>query len=291
MTVNAADIEQLQKRCAAGRDRLEQYGSLDPKYFNELVLAELDGMIGAIAAEIEERHRLSTKVEDTTRRVTHYTSLAAVTSMMRGLADGGGSTLRLYDSSHCNDPDEGEHLVRQLSSSNRYRWLEQGSGVGHAYITSFVNDEDGQDMSDNLVFWRTYGRDGKGCSLTVDVPSHLLRKVLYHPVDVDTIRNSLLPVLGAVTPLAQADEQCAKAISEAIWKHLAGVRYLYKDWAYHHEREYRVVRVGTEPDVRSGGIRFEPHEENGSLLEVRHYCELPDLDLTKLLFSNSNLWC
>ena len=46
MTVNAADIEQLEKRCAAGRYRLERDGSLNPGYFNELVLAELDAMIG-----------------------------------------------------------------------------------------------------------------------------------------------------------------------------------------------------------------------------------------------------
>ena len=289
MTVDAAAIEQLEKRCAAGRHRLERDGSLDPAYFNELVLAELDPVVGQIATKAAERHRLPTEVEDTTLRATHYTSLAAATSMLRGLAYGQGSTLRLYDSSHCNDPDEGDHLVRELSSNNQHRWLEQGSGVGHAYMTSFVSDEDEQDMSDDLVFWRTYGKDGKGCSLTVDVPSRLLREVLYEPADVDVIRKPLLPVLGAVTPLAQADEQCAKAISETIWKHLADVRYLYKDLAYHHEREYRVVRVGTEPDIRSGGARFEPHEESGSLVEVRHYCELPDLDLRKLLLSNSRM--
>ena len=39
-------------------------------------------------------------------------------------------------------------------------------------------------MSDELVFWRTYGKDGKGCSLTVDVRRQLLRKVLYEPADV-----------------------------------------------------------------------------------------------------------
>ena len=282
-------IDYLKKLCAAGLEWVKRYGSANTAYVEQMILPELGTAVRGIRSRIEERHRIPTVAENVTLWVTHYTSLSAVTSMLRELADGQESVLRLYDTSHCNDPDEGNHLVRELSSNNQHRWLEQGSGVGHAYMTSFVSDEDEQDMSDDLVFWRTYGKDGKGCSLTVDVPSRLLREVLYEPADVDVIRKPLLPVLGAVTPLAQADEQCAKAISETIWKHLADVRYLYKDLAYHHEREYRVVRVGTEPDIRSGGARFEPHEESGSLVEVRHYCELPDLDLRKLLASNSNV--
>ena len=85
----------------------------------------------------------------------------------------------MYDTSHCNDPDEGNHLVRELSSNDGYRWLARESSVGHAYITSFVSGQDGIDMSDDLVFWRTYGKDGKGCSLTVAVRADLLRRVFY----------------------------------------------------------------------------------------------------------------
>ena len=288
----AADVEQLGKLCAAGREQIERHGSLDPRYFNGMVLPELDRMMEQLSAEIEKRHLISTETEDATLRVTHYTSLAAVTFMLRGLAYGWGSTLRLYDSSHCSDPDEGDHLVRHLSSNGNHRWLEQGSGVGHAYITSFVSDKDGRDMSDDLVFWRTYGRDGKGCSLTVDVRGQLLRQVRYEPADVEDVRRTLLPILDAATPLAQADEHCAKAISEIMWKRLARVRYLYKNVAYHHEQEYRVAMPGDSLDIRDIrviGVQFEPYEEGGSIVEVRHYCEIADLDLRKLLASNSNV--
>ena len=117
----------------------------------------------------------------------------------------------------------------------------------------------------------------------------ILRKVLYEPTDVEEVRITLLPILDVVTPLAQADEGCAKAISGTIWKRLAGVRYLYKDKAYHHEHEYRVAIPGDSPNIRSDGVRFETYEEGGSIVAVRHYCEIADLGLRKLLASNSKL--
>ena len=288
---DAAAVEQLGRLCTAGQERIDRHGSLDPRYLNEIILPELGMVMEHVSTEILERHLVPTETEGATLQVTHYTSLAAVTAMLRGLANGQGATLRVYDSSHSNDPDEGNHLVRQLSSNGNHRWLEQGSGVGHAYITSFVltSDDDKSDMSDDLVFWRTYGRDGKGCSLTVDVRRQLLRKVLYEPDDVEAVRITLLPVLDVVTPLAQADEDCARAISRTIWKRLVGVRYLYKDKAYHHEQEYRVVIPGDSPDIRLAGVRFETCEEGGSIVEVRHYCEISDLDLRELLASNSRL--
>ena len=119
----------------------------------------------------------------------------------------------MYDTSHCNDPDEGNHLVRELSSNDGYRWLARESSVGHAYITSFVSGQDGIDMSDNLVFWRTYGKDGKGCSLTVAVRADLLRRVFYSGSDIETTKQMILPVLDAVAPLARADASCAELIS------------------------------------------------------------------------------
>ena len=285
----AGNVAQLRKLCAAGRDQIERHGTLDRRYLNGMVLPELDRMLEQLSSEVENRHLLSAGTEDTTLRVTHYTSVEALTSMLRGLANGQGSTLRLYDSTHSNDPDEGNHLVRLLSSDPQYRWLEQGSRVGHAYIASFVSDKDRRDMSDDLVFWRTYGRDGYGCSLTVDVRRQLLRKVLYEPADVEVVRTTLLPTLDAVTSLAQVDDHCAQVISETAWKHLAKVRFLYKDLAYHHEQEYRVAMLEDSPAIRSGGARFEPYEEGGSIVEVRHYCEMAALDLRELLASNSSV--
>ena len=105
-----------------------------------MILPELGNAVGAIPSRIEERHRIVTKAENVTVWVTHYTSLSAVTSMLRELAHGREVVLRLYDTLHCNDPDEGNHLVRELSSNDQYLWLARESTVGHAYITSFVGE-------------------------------------------------------------------------------------------------------------------------------------------------------
>jgi hypothetical protein len=183
-----------------------------------------------------------------------------------------------------------------LSSHFEHLWLRYGSTASHAYITSFVYDESAEnvvesagDMSDDLVFWRTYGKEGTGCSLTANVPEKLLRRVLYGPDAVGNTKTALLPILNAVTPLARARENFAKAIAETIWKGLEGVTYLYKDQAYHHEKEYRAVIPAESANGEKDRIRFEPYEANGLPMQVRHYREIGDFELRRILTSRSNL--
>ncbi len=290
MTSNeASTIDQLKALCTAGLERLKRHGSVRSEYVEGMILRELGIVMGEIISRIEERHHIPSAAENVTMLVTHYTSLSAATSMLREMAHGQDAVLRLYDTTHCNDPDEGNHLVRELSSNDGYLWLERESSVGHAYITSFVGGRDGMDMSDKLVFWRTYGNDGKGCSLTVAVRADLLRKVVYSGNDIEPTKQMLLPVLHAVAPLARADESCAKLISRAFWKHLEGVRYLYKDKAYQHENEHRIAIPGASSELDPNRIQFQPHEPGGPSVEVRHYYEIDGLALREILSSGSKL--
>ena len=290
MTSNeASTIDQLKALCTAGLERLKQHGSVSGAYVEGMILPELGNVMGGILSRIEERHRIPSEAENVTVWVTHYTSLSAATSMLREMAHGQDAVLRLYDTTHCNDPDEGNHLVRELSSNDGYLWLARESSVGHAYITSFVGGRDGMDMSDNLVFWRTYGNDGKGCSLTVAVRADLLRQVFYSGKDIEPTKQMLLPVLDAMAPLARADESCAKLISGAFWKHLEGVRYLYKDEAYHHEDEHRIAIPAASSEIDPDRIQFQPHEPGGPSVEVRHYYEIDGLALGQILSSGSKL--
>ena len=285
----ASTIDYLKELCTAGLEWLNRHGSANTAYVERMILPELGTAVRGIRSRIEERHRIVTEADNVTVWVTHYTSLSAVTSMLRELAHGQEAVLRLYDTLHCNDPDEGNHLVRELSSNDGYRWLARESSVGHAYITSFVRGQDGIDMSDNLVFWRTYGKDGKGCSLTVAVRADLLRWVFYSGSDIETTKQMILPVLDAVAPLARADASCAELISGAIWKHLEGVRYLYKDVAYHHENEYRIAIPAASSDIEPNRIQFQPYEPDGPVVEVRHYYEIDGLALGQILSSGSKL--
>ena len=285
----ASKIDYIKDLCTAGLDWLKRHGSANTEYVERMILPELGTAVQGICSRIEKRHRIPTEAENVTVWVAHYTSLSAVTSMLRELAHGRKAVLRLYDTSHCNDPDEGNHLVRELSSNDRYRWLAQESSVGHAYITSFVSGRDDIDMSDDLVFWRTYGKDGKGCSLTVAVRANLLRQVFYNGSDVKTTQQMILPVLDAVAPLASADASCAELMSGAIWKQLEGVRYLYKTVAYRHEHEHRVTIPAASSDIEPGSIQFQPFEPDGPVVEVRHYCEIDGLSLEQILSSGSKL--
>ena len=285
----ASTTDYLKRLCTSGLEWLNRNGSANMDYVERMILPELGTAVQGIRSRIEERHRIPTEADNVTVWVTHYTSLSAATSMLRDLADGKVAVLRLYDTSHCNDPDEGNHLVRQLSSIDGCRWLERESLVGHAYITSFVRSQDDKDMSDNLVFWRTYGKDGTGCSLTVAVRADLLRRVFYLVSDIEKTKQIILPVLDAVGPLARADASCAELISRSIWKHLEGVRYLYKDEAYHHENEHRIAIPATSSEIEPNSIQFQPYEPDGPVVEVRHYYEIDGLALGKILSSGSEL--
>jgi len=118
--------------------------------------------------------------EEWGRIITHYTSIHSLVSMLQSASRDEKNFLRMYDSAHSNDPGEGNFLKRHLSKE--YTSLI-GDEASHAYIASFVlsDDEKGK-ARDNLSFWRAYGRDGEGCSLSLPLASHLsknLRKVRY----------------------------------------------------------------------------------------------------------------
>ena len=70
-TRKAVAVEQLGNLCAAGQDRINRFGSLDPGYLDGVVLPELDTVMEQASVEIEERHLTTPETEDATLRVTH----------------------------------------------------------------------------------------------------------------------------------------------------------------------------------------------------------------------------
>ena len=123
--------------------------------------------------------------------LVHYTTLGALTSMLgvveaahgkyrlatlvaKGVAKKhGGSVgyLRLYDTFSSNDPNEGAFFVNSADAKDSFRrrykavWsLFENRSASPAYQTSLTYVRDATE-ADNLVFWRTYGKDGTGCAL------------------------------------------------------------------------------------------------------------------------------
>ena len=162
----------------------------------------------------------------------------------------------------------------------------------HAYIASFILPSRSNDFSDDLRFWRPYGKDGAGCSLVLNIPPHRLRKVLYGIPHVKRVRQVLLPFLDVLRPLSffpngPLRDSIRGHLSAGVWRALAGIKYLYKDDAYRYERECRVVVP--EADVSREAIFFQRDDKDVSLPGPKHYINDRDLNAESILSTRSRI--
>lgn len=242
---------------------------------------------------------------DTT--IIHYTGIDVLTCIFNRLADKKNQqvSLRTYDTIHLNDPQEGDFLTSL--TEEKHDWLHDHSKNGqtsHAYIASFIlQKEEMQDNTeetqDDLVFWRAYGKGGKGCSLLIPTknPPPKLYKVLYgeNPAkkaiekiypkiqDIEsewhTLKNSLEP---------RHRKYLEGKFKEVIWRTLDKIRFLYKSTAYQYENECRFVLTDKEYNQDSGDKAiFEYKDWGDGAPRIRHYLEPGALDIKKLLISES----
>ena len=254
----------------------------------------LDKVLRILCLQIDERHWVDKGDRERHKLVIHYTSIAALMSMIQGDSLGHPQpSLRLYDSVHSNDPAEGNYLTRELLK--QYKWLAK-TDVRHAYIASFILPECRRDMdqlNDNLVFWRTYGHEGEGCSLSLYTPLSKLRRVCYGPDSEDAERTveELRSVLDLLNPLEIDNplipDRVSRKIAETVCNALEKIRYLYKSKAYEHEKECRFVLQ--ESETKKEKIRFEYLEGINSPARIRHYYEHEALQIQELLKSGSSI--
>ena len=302
---NPEHIERLRTSVAEGLDYLTS--GLDAsfrRYASDAIIPTLSEVLKELCSEIEQFHFLTDTASDGTQPpgyVIHYTTVATVVSMLQAQAkrrkhgdipdeEQGqqGTSIRLYDSAHFNDPDDGNYLGRHLSQSGKHDWLMPSTRT-HAYIASFIiPDNDPDSASDNLVFWRTYGREGEGCSLKLRTPIAHVRRVLYTSEELGRTEKLLYPVLDVLDPLVDGDYPWTKQVlREAFWKSLGRIRFLYKSPAYKYERECRFVIPTTE--ISDDQTSFEYRYDGGSSGRLRHYREHEALEVTKILGSGSSI--
>ena len=274
------------------------------KYTSDTIVPTLSAVLKELCSQIEQRHILTDAASDRNQSpvfVIHYTTVATVVSVLLAQAnkrkhderpdDEQGqqeASLRLYDSAHFNDPDDGNYLGRHLSQSGKHDWLMPSTRT-HAYIASFMIPDDDPDLaSDNLVFWRTYGREGEGCSLKLMAPAAHVWRVLYGPEELGRTEKLLYPVLDVLGPLVDTDDPWTKQVlREAFWTSLGRIRFLYKSLAYQYERECRFVIPETE--ISHDQISFDYRNDDGSSGRLRHYCEHEALKVTEILGSGSSI--
>ena len=105
-------------------------------------------------------------------RLAHYTTLEAVISMLQ--SPNGG--LRLSDSSTMNDPEEGcatrdGRSIRHLLGDEFEKDSWPRRRYDHAHICCFVGVDRGAEADveagDDLLFWRLYGNECRGLSITL----------------------------------------------------------------------------------------------------------------------------
>ena len=296
-------MEKLKTRVEEGMRVLKKDEYLGLSYVDEIVIPALKEVLQDLCLEIEERHKLDEPESWQENFVIHYTSIDTLVSMLQQEAKNKqNASLRLYDSVHFNDPDEGNYLVHNLLPPNNvrnqnppktYGWSDP-THAAHAYIVSFIipDSDDKEDASDNLVFWRTYGKEGEGCSLKLHIPRDRLRKVFYGVDEMECTKQILSPVLEALSPLTNISKRLGEDVREKLadifCESFEGIRYLYKSEAYKYERECRFV-MNKSDIIDESKIRFEYKEQDNSPPYLRHYYEDEALDIKKIMISGSSV--
>ena len=256
-----------------------------------IVVPRVNDVFRAKFVEIDEFHNLG---EDATE-VIHYTSLDMLVSVLRDKAEEKEAFVRMYDSYHLNDPEEGQYLVRRIEPIDQSGWFRENRNL-HAYIASFVVPDDNKDQElrdeDNLKYWLAYGQRGRGCSIRFPVSRIPFRRVLYGQQQVTRTlgRLDLTSIWNCLNPLTNNQNQEVSGIahsllSEIMRNNIARILYLYKDDAYKYEQECRTVKSVLEIDDED--IRFERLERLASPDGIRHYYEDSDLSIDRILVTGS----
>jgi tetratricopeptide (TPR) repeat protein len=121
------------------------------------------------------------------KSVTHYTKLHVADSLLQDIyikndtnvGSESGSRFRFYNAVYMNDPEEGQALLNYLNNTEINKSFENGKGTEEngiylgSFLTASVIGNNALNHDDELVMWRTYGKDERnneavGCSIAID---------------------------------------------------------------------------------------------------------------------------
>ena len=254
-------------------------------------------------------------------QLVHYTGIDVVFAMLNDGDEGSG--LRLYDTVHANDPEEGRFVLLHWpdwDDDRLWMWeqrengwsggggerslkqqVAQGLYPGHAYVLSFVPSEGEKKNNDRIVFWREYGRQGAGCSLSIpqdklsaDEKGLLpLYRVRYGQEAVRSLAEQLSkrlfePIEKRIRDVNGPENELFKAARAKVHDELQLFRYLYKDRAYEHEEEYRLVILDPGA-VEEGEPTYEQNTDTRRETVLRHYTTHPSLYSKQILGQGSQV--
>ena len=227
--------------------------------------------------------------------IVHYTSMSKMVAMLESMQEPDAS-FRMYSTEHFNDPTEGRVLYDQEKTNELYSTLEekydwlgkfprdssaQSTAVG-AYACCFSSPKD---MEDDLLLWRLYGDDGKGCSIKTSTLALVEHVVPVEYIDVENIADIQRKTFNAILHIFDnldrwireyriqtvfRDKLLSRHLQEQTLAFIAFIRFCAKNHYYQDEQEYRYVRIADIDEVRveksSGDIRL--YVEGPSLQNV-----------------------
>ena len=270
-------------------------------YIKDIIIPILKQTVAILCAPIRRRHQVTPSINgQQTIECVHYTSINTIVRLLYGSASPEKSYLRLYDSWHFNDPDEGVYFMRHAEVPDISHLLSDAQ-IKPAYCACFILGGN-EDVSDNLLYWRMYGEEGEGCSLKLLIPAELLFKVLYGSYEAKKTGDNLhqlyisfnSQILEALSPLidvlckesninkAEASKIVQRMIDLAYAEEIETINFLYKNDNFKYEKEVRLVK--TFESIRRDGnnIKFDP-DPYISRARIRHYYEHDDLASDKIL--------
>ena len=249
--------------------------------WNSLRQPVIDSLNAQIPSINKKKYQVMPQDGRNTVQVVHYTSLSTLVSILKSAqsTDNHGY-LRMYSSTRSNDPDEGQYLFQQCQPTVA---IPEPS---YAYLASFIEPDDRSNpelAANNLIFWRTYGQDGRGCSLTVTLAPEELRRVQYGRKaaydackEIRAALDSINKIIQCVHDIdnPQGTEEIETWKNSVLLAQIQAIAYLYKSDAYQYENECRIVRLPKEPQANNSQIEFIGHPLRGT---TTSYLEIPAL--------------
>ena len=256
------------------------------------------------------------ELDDSTKFLAHYTTVDALFSMLScsvernrhfALSSSGPTEeldkdsgfLRMYDTYNCNDPQEGKFFLNAKPVSHRFSssypdlWeLFLDRSRLPAYLTSFRAVPKIEDI-DDLVFWRTYGKEGQGCAIVfpksfLDSSTPILR-VQYGKKSVRSTFDRLLSVFDSLTSVKSLEKikDAETNIPRYVTPSLSPIPYLHKSDDYKFESEVRVVVPFVDLPPRA--LFCHRIQDPQSELKLRHFANHPELHVRNILKTDSTI--
>ncbi|MBL7703226.1 MAG: tetratricopeptide repeat protein [Ferruginibacter sp.] len=238
---------------------------------------------------------ISKAAKSQVKAVVHYTKLFVADIYVKSF----NSKMNYSNAIYMNDPNEGKILLKYLNDPEIKQAFENGEKLSElsVYIGSFLPANDGKTEAghnDELIMWRTYGRDGEGneacgCSIIIESTffkppvsmdkqvtgenADMLCKVIYIKDrekdkamladkqsgiedNVSKFKTQLLDLI-ALKKEYGPDHEFSVMIDKFVYKKYTKIAYLFKSADYEYEHEVRVMKYVPR---NSDTIKFYPIE-------------------------------